>query len=110
MIAFCVDKFIDYRHPNYAANKDWPHNNVTLWRPSGPDGRIRWMLNDLAMSMGWHRGEYDDSTFSRLLARDETAPSSMFGLCLKNQEFKEYFAKRLLFRLENDLSPSDFPH
>ena len=42
----------------------------------------------------------------RLLARDETAPSSMFGLCLKNQEFKEYFAKRLLFRLENDLSPA----
>ena len=64
------------------------------------------MLNDLDMSMGWHRGEYDDSTFSRLLARDETAPSSMLGLCLKNQEFKEHFAKRLFFRLENDLSPT----
>ena len=104
---FDIDQFIDYLAIQiYAANKDWPHNNVTLWRPSGPDGRIRWMLNDLDMSMGWHRGEYDDSTFSRLLARDETAPSSMFGLCLKNQEFKEYFAKRLLFRLENDLSPA----
>ena len=48
---FDIDQFIDYLAIQiYAANKDWPHNNVTLWRPSGPDGRIRWMLNDLDMS------------------------------------------------------------
>ena len=36
----------------YAANTDYPHNNVFMWRPTSDNGKWRWILKDLdAMSM-----------------------------------------------------------
>lgn len=52
-----IDNFIDYQIVNiYAANTDWPGNNIKYWRlqtdqyiadaPYGHDGRWRWLLLD----------------------------------------------------------------
>lgn len=31
----------------YAANSDWPHNNISMWRDKSTNGKWRWILKDL---------------------------------------------------------------
>ena len=67
-----VDNYLRYKALHvYAANADWPHNNIRYWRkrtdgyrpdaPYGADGRWRWMIFDLDASFGYpaYTGEND---------------------------------------------------
>jgi hypothetical protein len=58
-----VDNFMDYQIANiYAANTDWPSNNMEYWRlrtpaydsqsPYGHDGRWRWLMFDTDYGFG----------------------------------------------------------
>lgn len=31
----------------YSGNNDWPHNNVSMWRPNAEGGKWRWILKDM---------------------------------------------------------------
>lgn len=65
-----VDGYLDYLITQmYAANTDWPQNNVLFWRYAGPspaaapgprDGRWRWMLFDVDRSLGFHTTKATD--------------------------------------------------
>ncbi|MDG5766886.1 CotH kinase family protein [Balneolales bacterium ANBcel1] len=59
-----IDNFLKYVTLNvYAANADWPHNNIRFWRKRtdtfdpdalpGADGRWRWMIFDMDASFGY---------------------------------------------------------
>lgn len=61
------DNFIDYQIANiYAANSDWPGNNIDFWRkqtntyqpnsPYGHDGRWRWLAFDMDFGFGYLHG------------------------------------------------------
>lgn len=42
-----VDEYLNYNIAQmYAANTDWPGNNMELWRPRTSDGRWRWIFYD----------------------------------------------------------------
>ena len=104
---FDLDQFADYLAVQiYAGNRDWPHNNLTLWRSHAKEKGIRWLLNDLDMSMNWHGLASQDGTLGRLILADNSNPvSSLLNKGLGNERFKRRLAKRLLFRLENQFSP-----
>lgn len=62
-----LDNFLDYYITEiYAANYDWPYNNLKLWRKSGDninpnmgyghDGKWRWFLYDLDSGLGEYSG------------------------------------------------------
>ena len=47
-----IDEFINYIILEiYVANRDFPHNNVVMWRPRTPDGKWRFILKDLDVSL-----------------------------------------------------------
>ncbi len=59
-----IDNYLQYKaFQVYAANADWPHNNIRFWRkrtdgdrsdaPYGADGRWRWMIFDMDASFGY---------------------------------------------------------
>lgn len=104
-----IDGFIDYVIANlYAANADWPQNNIRYWRlrtespardaPPGHDGRWRWMMFD--MDMGFHtvasnalhrlvRRAYDPER-----PRTRTSTHVLFRALLRNPQFEEAFVIR----------------
>ena len=42
-----VDEYLNYNMAQmYAANTDWPGNNLEFWRPRTADGRWRWIFYD----------------------------------------------------------------
>jgi hypothetical protein len=62
-----TENFIDYQVANiYAANSDWPGNNIDYWRlrtphyipdaPYGHDGRWRWLIFDTDFGFGYANG------------------------------------------------------
>ena len=54
-----INEFMNYNIGQmYAANYDWPANNVTVWRDRN-NGKFRWMLYDLDISSGF--GEWTPS-------------------------------------------------
>ena len=56
-----LENYFDYVTMQwYAANTDWPHNNIRFWRVNQPlhttghlDGRWRWMVYDVDRSFGY---------------------------------------------------------
>ncbi len=68
-----INNFIDYYATEiYAANYDWPYNNLRMWRKHldvnqpdarrGHDGRWRWLLYDLDSGLGEYSGSATDNT------------------------------------------------
>jgi hypothetical protein len=68
-----VDNFMDYQIANiYAANTDWPSNNLDFWRlrtseynpqsPYGQDGRWRWLIFDTDLGFGFFIDNFTHNT------------------------------------------------
>ncbi len=68
-----LDNFLDYYITEiYAANYDWPYNNLKIWRKNGPnidanlgyghDGKWRWFLYDLDSGLGEYSGTANANT------------------------------------------------
>jgi uncharacterized repeat protein (TIGR02543 family) len=68
-----LDNFLDYYITEiYAANYDWPYNNLKIWRKNGSnldpnlgqghDGRWRWFLYDLDSGLGEYSGTVSANT------------------------------------------------
>ena len=101
-----IDSCIDYYATEiYIANSDWPHVNKAMWRTrkttgSGyGDGRWRYILFDVNLSMSPKKTEYD--YFKRATSRDE-----VFASLMKNAEFKEAVYAKLVELAEGRFNPS----
>lgn len=117
-----IDQFIDYQIAQiYWANGDWPANNIIFWRPQTPDGKWRWLLYDVDMSMGSHsRGVYDTNMIKKLTRVwtddeikdgevDYESPNRatfLFRSLLTNQDFRNKFIQRYSMHMHTTFEPS----
>ncbi|QSX05774.1 CotH kinase family protein [Sedimentibacter sp. zth1] len=114
-----IDNFIEYYILQiYCANRDWPGNNVKVWRKRtegyvedasyGHDGRWRYLLYDTDYSLGLHTSttpQYDFDMIS--FATDETKTewpnpnwsTLIFRKLLDNDKFKTQFINTFADRL-----------
>ncbi len=110
-----VDEYCDYMIMElFFANRDWPNNNIVMWRPRTADGKWRWLVKDMDFGLGLETG-YDFNMFPWLYG-DESAPNEpfrrlpqkkhtiLFQNLMKNDKFKEMFVKRSLSYMEDYLN------
>jgi hypothetical protein len=120
-----IDNYIDYFLINvYAANADWPDNNIRLWRlktenfqnmQTQPlDGKWRWLLFDLDSSFGLFKSNnYDFNTLGYATRKtiyvdkskkEETWPTKIINTLLSNNDFQKKFLNRYADLLNTNFS------
>ncbi len=108
-----IDQYIDYQIAQiYWANGDWPANNIIFWRPQTPDGKWKWLLYDVDMSMGSHsRGLYNTNILKKLTTTTNTPYESpawatfLFRNLLKSQKFSNKFIQRYSMHMHTTFQP-----
>lgn len=110
----------------YAANADWPHNNVRFWRKRtdsfepnasfGLDGRWRWVVYDLDASFGFPYKEnaegwaqYDHDMIEWITGRGnprvpDVWVNELFVALLDNEAFRNRFISHLAMGLNTRFS------
>ena len=108
-----MDHWFDYLTGQlYAANTDWIHNNMRVWRkrtldyqpdaPAGHDGRWRWMFFDLDYAfdfLGYGYHTHDTLTWL-------SEESELFGKLSRSTSFRNQFAVRMADLLNTVFSTS----
>jgi len=107
-----IENLTDYLIANiFLANKDWPNNNVFLWKYSTDlseqtpnsvyDGRWRWMLNDMDFILGLqgYGTGYEHNTLQSVLMESQTG--ELFSFLLENDSYKTYFLNRFADHLNS---------
>ena len=62
-----MNEFMNYNIAEmYAANYDWPANNVAVWRDRN-GGKFRWMFYDLDISSGFAQWSPSDAAFNAIV-------------------------------------------
>lgn len=100
-----VDEFCDYMIMElFFANRDFPNNNIVMWRPKTTNGKWRWIVKDMDFGLGLET-PYDFNIFPWLYG-DETAPNEpyrrlpdkkftiLFQNLMKNDRFRNMFFER----------------
>ncbi len=108
-----IDQYIDYYVAQiYMANGDWPANNIIFWRPQQPDGKWKWLMYDVDMSMGSHsRGVSSTNILKKLTTTTDTpyesTPTStfLFRNLIKNQSFVNKFVQRYSMHMHTTFQP-----
>ncbi|MFO8029912.1 MAG: CotH kinase family protein [Cyclonatronaceae bacterium] len=123
-----MDNYIDlYLLHVYAANADWPHNNMRYWRkrtpeyrseaPFGADGRWRWMIFDLDASFAFPYlddtawwAQYDHDTIEWITGTGnprlpQTWVNELFNSLIENGMFRTEFISRLAGYLNTRFKP-----
>lgn len=109
-----TDNYIDYMVTEiWAANTDWPHNNVRFWRIEAPedqlidmpghDGRWRWLAYDLDYGLGLAE-ETSHNSLARVANNGDWA-TLLFSRLLKNEEFRTDFINRYADHLNYTFAP-----
>ena len=100
-----MDRYIDYYATEiYIANTDWARSNVALWRTktmsSGrySDGRWRWILYDVNLSLAKTSVEWDGISWA--MHNDP-----VFASLLDNEEFETALWERLVYLADNNFNP-----
>jgi hypothetical protein len=97
-----VDEFINYQIAEiYAANTDWPQNNIRFWRAYATGSRWRWMLFDMDYAFGLNTNGAGHNTLRQAMS---TKPLYAYhSLILRklwtNAEFRALFAQRFAVHL-----------
>lgn len=94
-----IQNLIDYfAVETYIGNKDWPDNNVQMWRVRTPDGssygdgKWRYMLYDTEFSMNlWGCDSTIGNPFTWTAERD-----SLFAAVMKNSTFQKEFIRTFM--------------
>ncbi|WP_425446486.1 CotH kinase family protein [Dethiothermospora halolimnae] len=113
-----INNFIEYNILQiYCDNRDWPGNNVRIWRKRTPiyepnssyghDGRWRWLVFDLDYGFGLFIGDKAATNNSLERATEENGPdwpnppwsTLLLRNLLKNSEFKNQFINTFADRL-----------
>jgi hypothetical protein len=97
-----------------AANRDWPHNNMRMWRYNGDpvennpylDGRWRFIMYDVEMAWGLYDSNTDHRNLGQLLGEpNHEGSSSAFLISLmKNRDFKNLFVNTICDLLSDSFS------
>jgi len=100
-----LQSFIDYYAVEiYVANTDWPTNNYALWRSrrkvsdDWSDGRWRWMLYDLDISMDAKDAEKDNLKYA--ISHD-----ALFESLMCNDDVRDMFTQKLLQLARETFAP-----
>ncbi len=100
-----MDSYIDYYATEiYIANIDWPSTNAALWRtktisPGGySDGRWRWILYDVNLSLAKTEVEWDGISWA--MHNDP-----VFASLLDNEGFETALEERLVYLADNNFNP-----
>lgn len=98
-----MNEFMNYNIAEmYAANYDWPANNIAVWRDRN-DGKFRWLFYDLDISSGFAQWSPSDATFNAIEHATTTTgadwpnnPQSTLFLrkIVQNQVFQNEFVQR----------------
>ncbi|MEM1056985.1 MAG: CotH kinase family protein [Bacteroidota bacterium] len=109
-----VDQYLNYQIAQiYAANADWPGNNLKLWRPLTPEGRWRWMLFDTDFGYGGNgNGQSGSNTLA--LATEPNGPdwpnppwsTFLFRRLLTNDGFRHTFIQRMAAHTSTTFDPT----
>ena len=95
-----VDNLIDYFIVEiYGGNRDWPHNNLHLWRPRRDDGKWMWLIKDMDHWFG-HQAAVSTNTLRVNALRDQ-----FFPYLLKNDGFRRRFLTRFAFLMSTLFEP-----
>ena len=121
-----IENFLQYKtFKVYAANADWPHNNIRYWRkrtdeylpdaPYGADGRWRWMIFDLDASFGYPYGngiwaQYDMDMIEWITGYgnerlSEGWVNDLFNGLIENESFRNRFINKLADDLNTRYDP-----
>ena len=107
-----VDDFATYYLTRiWFANNDWPGGNIRYWRPDTPNGRWRWLLQDMDWGIGFYVGPYHN-TLSFALEPDgpdwPNPPWSTFLMrsLLENEAFRYRFINRYADHMNSTFLPS----
>lgn len=115
------ENFADYYiTETFIDNRDWPHNNVELFRKKteayepgatyGQDGRWRWILKDTDLSLSSGEGYINNTLL--LITQENGEPNNapwatvLFRKMLENEGFKNYFINRFADLLNTSFLPS----
>jgi hypothetical protein len=99
-----VDDFIGcFAAQIYAANYDWPSNNIEYWRPRVPGGRWKWLLKDADLGMGWGPPSTPAATsIARLLGIGDWS-TELFRAVVASDDGRSRFLSRLADMLNSTL-------
>lgn len=109
-----VEQFLNYQIAQiYAANGDWPGNNLKLWRSTTEGGGWRWMMYDTDFSFGGNsRGKFDTNTlaFASAAQREGTLPNPqwatyLFRKLLERDAFRHTFVQRMAAHIGTTFEP-----
>lgn len=111
-----VNEYCSYMVNNiYFDNKDFPGNNLILWRPTADGGRWRWICKDTDFGMGLYGERYNYPTLNWITTPGydnykndwaNTADATrLFRRLLELDEFKDMFVDRAAIYLGDFLRP-----
>lgn len=109
-----IDQYIDYVFTEiYMANGDWPANNIRFWRPQSPDGKWRWIMYDMDMTMNSHTyGQYDSNslelvgTTNTIYYANPEWSTLLFRSLLTNETFRNKFIQRYSIQIQASFAPA----
>jgi hypothetical protein len=102
-----MDNFATYNICEvFFGNGDWPGNNTRYWRPKTPDGKWRWFLFDLDISLG-HRWAWDHMDLNSILWENPEQPwtNFIFRKLVDNAVFRRDFINRYADLLNTTFRP-----
>ena len=105
-----IANYIDYNLLQiYSANDDWPHHNMSLFRPQTIGGRWQWFFwdNDRSFAFGL-TSPVEKNMIDHVQTNVPTATGRQVALLQKllaNAEFRNAFLVRLAILLNTDLAP-----
>lgn len=115
-----VQEYINYMVVQiYVANKDWPGNNVKLWRPKANEGRFRWILIDT--DFGFDLSKADRAGASHPTLEFATDPDNEgwpnpawatyhFRMALENPIFRSRFIETMTTAINVTFEPKRVIH
>ena len=84
----------------YFNNRDWPGNNIKMWKSNTPGSKWRWILYDLDAAFS----DYTIDPFLSL-AENESHQARFFKKLLENEEFKKQFFNRFTLHAKTAFDP-----
>ncbi len=97
-------------------NKDFPGNNIVMWRPQAEDGKWRWIAKDTDLGMGWNDGAPDYPTLKWITTpgfdevynwANSESVTRLFRNLLATPEFRDMFIDRCAVYMADFLTPGE---
>lgn len=91
-----IENFTDYVLLNvWADNRDWPQNNVRMWRAKASSGRWRWIPFGSEASLGFPNWSNVNNDTIEFIETDEDSQLPLIlRRLMESDQYKTYFAQR----------------